>query len=257
MRMHSPDGFLNVAVSIGTGVVAAGAIAIAIPMARKAQLDDRQAPMIGIVATVIFAAQMVNFPVGAGTSGHLLGGALAAVLVGPWAAVLVMSVVLIVQALIFADGGITALGTNISAMGIVTIAVGWVVFVGLSKLLPARRWSLMLAGALGALLSVPAAAVAFTGLFLLGGQAPVAAGTVFTAMVGWHLLIGIGEAAITAAILTAVVVARPDLVHGSRFWSYEPGPPASAHLIGGLHRGRARNHAPDRLLPQPRRVRGS
>src|ERR671916_183316 len=124
--MHVPDGFLDAATSIGTGVVAALGLAVALRGARR-ELDERTAPMAGLVAAFVFAAQMINFPVGAGTSGHLMGGALAAVLAGPWSAVLCLSVVLGVQALLMADGGITALGTNITLIGIVTVAVGWAV----------------------------------------------------------------------------------------------------------------------------------
>ena len=111
--MHVPDGFLDAPTSVATGVVAAAGVAVALRGARK-ELDDRTAPMAGLVAAIIFAAQMINFPVGAGTSGHLLGGALAAVLVGPWTGALCLAVVLLVQGLFFADGGITALGTNIT-----------------------------------------------------------------------------------------------------------------------------------------------
>src|SRR5918997_5142817 len=135
--MHVPDGFLDAATSIGTGVVAALGLAVALRGARR-ELDDRTAPMAGLVATFVFAAQMLNFPVGAGTSGHLLGGTLAAVLVGPWTGVLCLSVVLLVQSLLFADGGITALGTNITLMGIIGVGVGWLVFRGLQVVLPKR-----------------------------------------------------------------------------------------------------------------------
>src|SRR3954451_22973947 len=121
--MHVPDGFLDAPTSIGTGVVAAVAVGVALRGARR-ELDDRTAPLVGLVAAFVFATQMLNFPVGAGTSGHLLGGALAAVLVGPWTAVLCISTVLLVQSLLFADGGITALGTNITLMGLVGVLVG-------------------------------------------------------------------------------------------------------------------------------------
>ena len=127
--MHVPDGFLDAPTSVATGVVAAVGIGLALRGARR-ELDDRTAPLAGLVATFVFATQMLNFPVGAGTSGHLLGGALAAVLVGPATALLCMSVVFLVQSLLFADGGITALGTNIFLMGIVTVLVGWAVFRG-------------------------------------------------------------------------------------------------------------------------------
>lgn len=215
--MHVPDGFLNVPTSIATGVVAAAGIAAALPLARREAADDRKAPMVGIVATLIFAVQMINFPVGAGTSGHLMGGALAAVLVGPATGLLCLSVVLIVQAFLFADGGLTALGTNITLIGIVTVVVGWAVFRGVVALLPPRRWSVVAGAALGGFLSVPAAAAVFALLFTVGGTVSVPSGAVFAAMVGWHTVIGVGEAVITALIVSAVLATRPDLVYGARF----------------------------------------
>jgi len=213
--MHVPDGFLDAPTSLATGAVAVAGVGIALRGARR-ELDDRTAPMAGLVATFVFAGQMINFPVGPGTSGHLLGGALAAVLVGPWTAVLCLSVVLLVQALFMADGGITALGTNITLLALVGVGVGWVVFVGLRALLPKRMTSIAPAAAIAALVSVPVAAVAFTGLFALGGQAPVALDTVLTAMLAWHSAIGIGEAVITGLVVGSVVAVRPDLVYGAR-----------------------------------------
>lgn len=213
--MHVPDGFLDAPTSVATGVVAAAAVAVSLRGARR-ELDDRTAPMAGLVATFVFAAQMINFPVGAGTSGHLMGGALAAVLAGPWTAVLCLSVVLLVQALLMADGGITALGTNITLIGIVTVAVGWAVFVVLRRALPKRLDLVAPAAAVGALVSVPVAALVFTGLFAVGGNAPVDLAAVAAAMFGWHTLIGIGEAVVTGLVVASVVAARPDLVHGAR-----------------------------------------
>jgi cobalt/nickel transport system permease protein len=213
--VHVPEGFLDAPTSVATGVVAAAAVAVALRGARR-ELDDRTAPMAGLVATFVFAAQMINFPVGAGTSGHLMGGALAAVLVGPWTAVLCLAVVLLVQALLMADGGITALGTNITLIGIVTVAVGWAVFVVLRRVLPKRLDLVAPAAAVGALAGVPVAALVFTGLFAIGGNAPVDLGAVVTAMLGWHTVIGIGEAVITGLVVASVVAARPDLVHGAR-----------------------------------------
>ncbi|QEW00429.1 energy-coupling factor ABC transporter permease [Microbacterium caowuchunii] len=215
--MHVPDGFLDLPTSIATGAVAVAGIAVALPRARREALDDRKAPMVGIVATVIFAAQIINFPVGVGTSGHLMGGALAAVLVGPATGVLCLAVVLIVQALLFADGGITALGTNVTLMALVTVVVGWWVFRGFMLILPGRRWSVPIAAAAGALVSVPAAAAVFAGLFIVGGTVAVPAGAVFAAMLSWHAVIGVGEAVITALIVSAVMATRPDLVYGARF----------------------------------------
>jgi cobalt/nickel transport system permease protein len=213
--MHVPDGFLDAPTSVATGVVAAAGVALALRGARR-ELDDRTAPMAGLVATFVFAAQMINFPVGAGTSGHLMGGALAAVLVGPWSAVLCLTVVLLVQALLMADGGITALGTNITLIGIVTVAVGWLVFVGLRAVLPKRAAVVAPAAAVGALLSVPVAATVFTLLFSVGGTAPVDLATVLTAMLAWHTVIGVGEAVVTGLVVASVIAVRPDLVHGAR-----------------------------------------
>lgn len=213
--MHVPDGFLDAPTSVATGVIAAAGVGVALRKAR-AELDDRTAPMAGLVAAFVFAGQMINFPVGAGTSGHLLGGALAAVLVGPWTATLCISVVLLVQGLFMADGGLTALGTNITLMAIVGVAVGYAVFRLVLAVLPRKLGSVPLAAALGALVSVPAAAAAFTVLFAIGGAADVATGKVLTAMVGWHLVIGIGEAIVTGLVVSAVLASRPDLVHGAR-----------------------------------------
>ena len=213
--MHVPDGFLDAPTSLATGAVAVAGVAFALRGARR-ELDDRTAPVAGLVATFVFAGQMMNFPVGAGTSGHLLGGALAAVLAGPWTAVLCLSVVLLVQALFMADGGITALGTNITLMGLVAVAVGWLVFRGLRAVLPKRVAMVPPAAAVAALVSVPAAAGVFTLLFAVGGTAPIDTGTLLTAMLGWHTVIGLGEAAITGLVVGSVVAVRPDLVHGAR-----------------------------------------
>ncbi|MEU6777650.1 energy-coupling factor ABC transporter permease [Nonomuraea angiospora] len=210
--MHVPDGFFNAATSISAGVVAAAGVTVCLRGARR-ELDDRTAPMAGLVAAFIFAVQMLNFPVAAGTSGHLLGGALAAILVGPYTGVLCMAVVLLVQGVFFADGGLTALGINITIMGIVTVVVGWGIFrlvAGLS------RGRVAVAAFLAALVSVPASALAFTLLFWIGGTAPIEVGAVAAAMGGVHVLIGIGEALITAMTVGAVLAVRPDLVYGAR-----------------------------------------
>jgi cobalt/nickel transport system permease protein len=213
--MHVPDGFLDAPTSVATGVVAAAGIAVALRGARR-ELDDRTAPLAGLVATFVFATQMLNFPVGAGTSGHLLGGALAAVLVGPSTALLCMSVVLLVQCLLFADGGITALGTNISLMGIVTVVVGWLVFRAVQAVLPKRLSMVAPAAAVAALVSVPAAALVFVALYAVGGTVEIPLGSLATAMVGVHTIIGVGEAAITLLAVGSIVAVRPDLVHGAR-----------------------------------------
>ncbi|CAM5534759.1 Cobalt ABC transporter permease OS=Streptomyces tendae OX=1932 GN=GUR47_27515 PE=4 SV=1 [Streptomyces tendae] len=213
--MHVPDGFINAPTSAVTGVVAAGAIAVSLRGARR-ELDERTAPLAGLVAAFIFAVQMLNFPVAAGTSGHLLGGALAAILVGPCTGVLCVSVVLLMQGILFADGGLTALGVNITDMAIVTTVVAYALFRGLVKVLPRTRRSVTVASFVAALVSVPAAALAFTLLYWIGGTTDVSIGKVATAMIGVHVLIGIGEAAITALTVGAVIAVRPDLVYGAR-----------------------------------------
>jgi cobalt/nickel transport system permease protein len=213
--MHVPDGFLDAPTSAATGVVAAVCVGTALVKARK-ELDDKTAPMVGLVAAFIFAVQMLNFPVGAGTSGHLMGGALAAVLVGPWTAILCLSVVFLVQSLLFADGGITALGTNITLMGLTTVAVGWLVFKLLQAVLPKRLSLVPVQAGIAAFLSVPVAAVLFVVLYAIGGTADIPLDTLTTAMVGVHVLIGIGEGVITFLAIGAILAVRPDLVYGAR-----------------------------------------
>ncbi|MER7758614.1 energy-coupling factor ABC transporter permease [Streptomyces sp. NPDC097619] len=213
--MHVPDGFINAPVSVAAGAAAVAAVAVSLKGARR-ELDERTAPLAGLVAAFIFAVQMLNFPVAAGTSGHLLGGALAAILVGPYTGVLCVSVVLLMQGVLFADGGLTALGVNITVMGVVTVLVSYALFRGLLKVLPGSRRSVTVAAFVGALVSVPASAAAFTLIYAVGGTTDVPVGKVLTAMVGVHVLIGIGEALITAATVGAVIAVRPDLVHGAR-----------------------------------------
>jgi cobalt/nickel transport system permease protein len=212
--MHVPDGFIDIPVSIAAGVVAAGGVAIALRGARR-ELDDRTAPLAGLVAAFVFAVQMLNFPVAGGTSGHLLGGALAAALVGPYTGALCIAVVLLVQAF-FADGGLTALGVNITDMAVVGVVVGYVVLRLLLAALPRKRLSVVVAAAAGALVSVPAAAGMFVVFFALGGTADVPISTVTTAMLSVHTLIGIGEAVITGATIASVLAVRPDLVYAAR-----------------------------------------
>lgn len=213
--MHVPDGFLDAPTSLATGAVAAAAIGIALHRGRH-ELDERTIPLAGMTAAFVFAGQMVNFPVGVGTSGHLMGGALAAALVGPWTAILAVSVVLLVQALLFADGGLTALGTNITLLGVVAVAVAWLVMRATLRVLPRSPRSAVPAAALGAFASVLAAAAVFVALYAAGGAAPVPLGALTASMLGWHALIGVGEAVITAVTVSAVVAVRPDLVHAAR-----------------------------------------
>jgi cobalt/nickel transport system permease protein len=213
--VHVPDGFLDAPTSLATGAAAVVVVSAALKGARR-ELDDRTVPLAGLVAAFVFATQMLNFPVGAGTSGHLMGGTLAAVLVGPWTAILCMSTVFIVQCLLFADGGITALGTNIMLMGVVTAGVGWLLFKLVTTALPTRVGVVAPAAAVGAFVSVPVAAIVFTLLYAVGGTADIPLGSLATAMIGWHTLIGIGEGVITFLAVGSILAVRPDLVYGAR-----------------------------------------
>ncbi len=213
--MHVPDGFLDAPTSIATAALATAGIGLALNRSRR-ELDDRTAPLAGLVAAFVFAAQMVNFPVGAGTSGHLLGGALAAALVGPWTASLAISVVLLVQALLFADGGTTALGTNIVLLGLVAPLVAAAVIAVALRVLPRRLSWVAPVAAVAAFVSVLASAAVFTLLYAIGGTAPVPLDALITAMLGWHALIGAGEALLTGLVVASVLATRPDLVYAAR-----------------------------------------
>jgi cobalt/nickel transport system permease protein len=213
--MHIPDGFVDIPTSVAFGAVAAAGVGICLRRARH-ELDERTAPMAGLVAAFVFAVQALNFPIGAGTSGHLLGGALAAILVGPWTGALCVTVVLIVQALFFADGGVSAIGLNVTDMALVTTAVGWLLFVALRKVLPPTRRSVVAATFVAALVSVPVSALAFVGQYAVGGTVDVPLGTLIGAMVGVHVVIGIGEGLISALTVASVMAVRPDLVYGAR-----------------------------------------
>lgn len=212
--MHIPDGIINGATSAGFGAVAAGGLGVALRQTRE-YLSDRQVPLAALVAAFVFAAQMVNFPVIAGMSGHLLGGVLAAVLIGPAAGFIVITVVLVVQALMFADGGLTALGLNVVNLALIGTFGGYWVFRSLQAVTPARVGTPILAG-VAALISVPLAALGFVAQFAIGGTADVSLGAVLGAMVGTHVLIGIGEGVITYFVIAAVATSRPDLVFGHR-----------------------------------------
>lgn len=212
--MHAPDGFLTAGTAVATGVVSAGGLGYALRRTRDA-LSDRAVPLAGLTAAFVFAGQMVNFPVAAGTTGHLLGGALAAVLVGPWLAALVVGVVVVVQALLFADGGLTALGYNVLNMALVTSLGGWGVFRLGRRILPATRVGIAIAAGIAGFASVVLSSMAFSIEWLFGASAPVPFDRVFTAMVGVHTLIGLGEGVITGLVVAAVLASRPDLVYGA------------------------------------------
>ncbi|RPJ26052.1 MAG: cobalamin biosynthesis protein CbiM [Chloroflexi bacterium] len=217
--LHIPDGFLSLTVSILCWAITVITLSIAISRSNKS-LGERQIPLMGVMAAFIFAAQMINFPVAGGTSGHLLGGALAAITLGPWAGMLVMTAVIAVQALLFQDGGLLVMGANILNMGLITVAIGY----GLYRGVPAgnRTLKLSMAG-IAAWLSVMAGAL-FTSLQLwLSGTSQLQ--VVIPAMLTVHAIIGLGEALITVAALTLILQTRPDLLginsasaKGSRGW---------------------------------------
>ncbi len=213
--VHVPDGFIDPQVSATVGVLSVAAVVVSVRRSRE-ELQDATAPMAGLVAVFIFAAQMINFPVGAGTSGHLIGGALAAILVGPATGVLAMTVVLIVQALVFADGGITALGINVLNLAVVATLVGYGAFRLAARMLPPTRRGVMLGSFAAGLASVLAAAGAFSIEFALGGTTAIDPAAVAAAMLGVHAVIGVMEGLITALVVGSIVAVRPDLVRSAR-----------------------------------------
>ncbi len=209
--MHIPDGFLDV----GTSLVAyAGSAAVIGISARKVseELQERQIPTMGVMAAFVFAAQMINFRVAAGTSGHLLGGALLAILLGPWAATLVLSAVVGVQALLFQDGGLLVLGANLLNMAIIGVWVGYGVYLLIRKIVPGDR-GLWPAGFIAAWASVVLSSAAAALQLAFSGTSPLQA--VLPAMVGVHALIGIGEGLITTGVLGFLSATRQDLVAGT------------------------------------------
>ncbi|SFQ98018.1 cobalt/nickel transport system permease protein [Lentzea waywayandensis] len=216
--MHMSDGLLNAPVSVVFLVIAAAGVGFALVKAR-ADLDDRTAPMAGLVATFIFAVQMINFPILPGASGHLLGGALAAILVGPWVGALCVTIVLVVQALLFADGGLTALGANVTNMALIGTATGFLVAVALRKIAERGKGGLFAVAFISAFVNTVVAATGFVVEYAIGGAGGVEIGKVALLMWGLHALIGIGEGLITAVTVTSVASIRPDLVYllkGSR-----------------------------------------
>jgi cobalt/nickel transport system permease protein len=211
--VHISNGIIDAPVSGAAAVVAVGAVAVCVAKGRR-DLDDRLAPMAGLVAAFVFAVQMINFPVLPGVSGHLLGGALAAMLVGPWVGALCVALVLAVQALFFADGGVTALGLNVTNMAVIGTAVGFGVAVALLKVLPRTPTGLAITAFVAAFVNVVVASQGFVLEYALGGTADtVSVGSVAGVLGGLHVLIGIGEGLITAVTVGAVARVRPDLVY--------------------------------------------
>ena len=200
--MHIPDGFLDAKIWVTAAALSTGAIGYSVSKSRE-ELDERQVPKLGIMAAFIFAAQMVNFPVGVGTSGHLLGAALAAILLGPWSACLILSTVLFIQCLAFQDGGLTALGANVfnmAVVGVLTAFIVYKVFSGITKSKAGRNISVFLAS-WG---SVFAASMMATLELSVSNQIHLSFTQIFIPMAGWHAVIGIGEGLITVVVVNFV-----------------------------------------------------
>jgi cobalt/nickel transport system permease protein len=207
--MHIPDGFLSAPVAVATGVVAVAAIAVAVKVTNR-KMGEKQVPMMGVLAAFIFAAQMLNFPVAGGTSGHFLGATLAAVLVGPWATVLIMSSVLAIQSLIFQDGGLLALGANITNMGVIAVFGSYYVYKGIDSVFRHTKAATLTGAGIGAWFSVVLASLACAAELSISGTSPWA--IAIPAMGGIHMVIGVGEGLITVAVLSMIMATRADLL---------------------------------------------
>ena len=210
--MHVPDGFMNVTMSAATGVISFGTLWAYIRSA-KDLIADKFIALTGMMSALIFVLQMINFPVAAGTSGHLLGGALAVIVLGPRLGLICLSVVVIIQSLLFADGGLSALGVNVLNMAIVTSATSWFIVKYWVKFIGKNRTSIISVSVIAGILSVVFSSIAFTIQYAIGGTISIPVGTVLIAMVTTHLIIGLGEGIITALIITLLMRVRPDLVY--------------------------------------------
>ena len=214
-RVHVPDGFIDAPTSAVTGVVAAAAVAVSLRGARR-ELDERTAPLAGLVAAFIFAVQMLNFWVLPGVSGHLLGGTLAVILVGPWVGALCVATVLIVQCVVLADGGLTALGLSIFNMAILGTAVAYLLVASLLRILPKNPSGIGTTAFIASVIGVVVASQGFVLQYWMGGTTDLSIGTIAATMAGVHTLIGIGEGLITATAVVTVAKVRPDLVYALR-----------------------------------------
>ena len=211
LALHIPDGFLSLPVSLFTWIAALVLISLSLKRVER-EYQERAVPLMGVCAAFIFAAQMINFPIPGGTSGHLLGGTLAGILLGPWAGTLVMAVVFIVQAFLFQDGGLTVLGANIFNMGLIGTFGGYYLYRWLRFSIGRNQWRGMLVGTMVAAWTSVVAAAAMTSLELaLSGTVPLKIALI--AMIFWHCLIGIGEAIITSIAVSFVWRSRPDLLY--------------------------------------------
>jgi cobalt/nickel transport system permease protein len=206
--LHAPDRFLSVPLSLVMWAVVIVVLAIAVRRANR-ELDERSIPLMGVMAAFIFAAQMFNFQVAGGTSGHLLGGVLVAVLLGPWVGTLVMACVIAVQGLMFSDGGLVVMGANIFNMGIIGTLGGWAIYRALAGLLGGEERGRLPAAGIAAWCSVVLASISMALMLAVSGTSPLE--VALPAMVGVHVLIGIGEAMITVAALGFIAITRRDL----------------------------------------------
>jgi cobalt/nickel transport system permease protein len=210
--MHVPDGFINAQVSAATGVISVGTLWAYIRNAKNL-VADRLIALTGMMSALIFVLQMINFPIAAGTSGHLLGGALAVIVLGPSLGVICISIVVVIQSLLFADGGLSALGVNVLNMAIITSLTGWLIITSWKKLFGDSRFSLISGSVIAGLLSVVFSSIAFVLEYAIGGTVSVPLGSVFIAMISTHLFIGLGEGIITAIIISLLLRVRSDLVY--------------------------------------------
>ena len=210
--MHVPDGFMNITMSAATGVISFGTLWAYVRSA-KDLIADKFIALTGMMSALIFVLQMINFPVAAGTSGHLLGGALAVIVLGPRLGLICLSVVVIIQSLLFADGGLSALGVNVLNMAIVTSATSWFIVKYWIKFIGKNKTSIVTVSVLAGILSVVFSSIAFTIQYAIGGTISIPVGTVLIAMVTTHLIIGLGEGIITALIITLLMRVRSDLVY--------------------------------------------
>ena len=215
--MHISNGIIDNKIALLFAGVALAGLALCFVQGRR-ELDDRLVPMAGLVAAFIFAVQMLNFQILPGVSGHLLGGTLAAVLVGPYLGAICVSIVLVVQALIFSDGGVTALGLNITNMALLGTAAGYLLVATLLRVLPRTTWALTATAVIACVVSVTVASQGFVLQYFLGGAVDIdrSLGAIAAVMAGSHALIGLGEGVITALTVTYVAKVRPDLVYAVR-----------------------------------------
>ena len=210
--MHVPDGFINAPVSIGTGVISFATLWAYVRSA-KSLVADKLIALTGMMSALIFVLQMINFPIAAGTSGHLLGGALAVIVLGPNLGIICISIVVVIQSLLFADGGLSALGVNVLNMAIITSLVGWLTISSWKKLFGEANISIISGSIVAGILSVVFSSIAFVFEYALGGTVSVPLGSVLIAMVSSHLLIGLGEGVITALIVSLLLRVRSDLIY--------------------------------------------